>query len=499
MAALEGRLRLDLSRKGQVIKRVEKKNNVTSLFQNAVLEGDFQYLCDRSKIVPERFFDGCLLTDKANDANLSMIAGNSEVVAQAGNDSYTGTNSKRGNYIPLESSHFYSPKDGFTKVWRWDNSQGNGKINSVCLCPHELAIFDYIEGGKYPAMSDGVRTQDFNSPNLPLGYSNINGYNVEETYLKSIAHLTIVDYANSRGYYIRVSSDFLKILIDEYEVSTSRVKLLSNPDYVVRQIGSTHTISLANALPSPLSRFGNYPFTLCYTGDTFHIVAYECFTESGVEKVTIRDIAIPKADPTVYTETYKTFSDAWLYPFTAYSDLSGNITLIKDGFIYNATDGYIYGLGKNGGENGNPAMLRFNLDTLQIKAYDISFAPPEWNSDANGYNQTQSILLPNGDFFKFYCWKTRNNSFINGSGYSYYFHNDKIYVVAPNISADGNDRRFTAMNEGKGTIFDTSSLYVLLTQLNLIYPYVSTVANLDEEITKTYDSDMTLTYTIREV
>lgn len=493
--ALQGYMRLDLSRKGQVVKRVEKKNTITSLFQNAVLEGDFQYLCDRSKIVPESFYDGCRLTDKANNASLSIIAGDSETIAQAGNDTYTGPNSKRGSYIPLESSRFYNPKDGFTKVWRWDNASGNGKINSVCLCPHELAIFDYIEGGKYPATADGARTQDFNHPNKVLGYSEISGYNVETTFLSSIAHLTIVDYANSRGYYIRVSPDFLKVLIDEYEVSTSRVKLLSQPDYVVRQIGSTHTITLATALPSNLTRFGDYPFTVCYTGDTFHIVAYEAFTESGVEKVTIRDIAIPKADPTTYTETTKVFSDVWLYPFTAFGEPSGNIAMQKDGFIYNATDGYIYGLGKEGGTNGTPSMLRFDLNTLQVKAYDISFAPPERQGNANGYNQASSILLPNGDFFKFYIWKQQNNA-ITGNNYSYYYHNDKVYAVAPLL---GNPRRITAMNEGKGTVFDTGFLYTLMTQLNVIYPYVSTVANLDEEVNKTYDTDMTLTYTVREV
>lgn len=494
--ALEGRLRLDLSRKGKVVKRVEKKNTITSLFQNAILEGDFQYLGDRSKIVPESFFDGCLLTDKANNASLSIIAGDSEIIAQAGNDTYTGTNSKRGSYIPLESFHFSSPTDGFTKVWRWGNASGNGKINSVCLCPHELAIFDYIEGGKYPATSDGARTQDFNPPNKVLGYSEISGYNVESTFLSSIAHLTIVDYTNARGYYIRVSSDFLKVLIDEYEVSTSRVKLLSSPDYVVRQIGSTHTITLATALPSGLTRFGDYPFTVCYTGDTFHIVAYEGFTESGVEKVTIRDIAIPKADPTTYTETFKTFSDVWMYPFTAFGEPSGNIAMSKDGFIYNATDGYLYGLGKNGGTNGTPSMLRFDLNTLQVKAYDISFAPPERQGDANGYNQASSILLPNGDFYKFYIWKYQNNGAITGNNYSYYYHNDKVYAVAPLL---GGPRRFTAMNEGKGTVFDTGFLYTLMTQLNVIHPYVSTVANLDEEVNKTYDTDMALTYTVREV
>lgn len=505
--ALEGRLRLDLSRKGKVVKRVEKKNTITSVLQNAILEGDFQNLCDRSNINPELFFDGVQMTDKRNNASLSMIAGDSEIVAMAGNDTYTGPNAKRGSYIPLESRHFTDPSDGFTKIWRWDNASGNGKINSVCLCPHELAIFDYKEGSKFPAYNGSDRTQDYNPPNKPLGYSLIGGqaYQDETTFMKSIAHLTIIDYEKGIGFYVCVSQDRTKIYIDEYEVSTTRVRLLTTPDYIIRQIGSRHTISLATALPEQLTRFGDYPFTLAFTGDTFHVIAFSNFTEGGVEKTTLRDIAIPTNNLETYTETSHTYSDVWVYPFTAFGDRSGNITLIKDGFVYidKTTDGnrehYLYGLGKEGGANGTPAMLRFDLESSDVRAWDLSFAPPEQQGDGNGYNQTQSILLPNGDFYKFYIWKAINRDAIEATAHSYYFHNGKVYAVAQMTTLHGGRRRFTAMNGGKDTIIDTGFLYGLYTELNLIHPYVSTVANLDEEVTKTYEFDMTLEYTVREV
>lgn len=498
---LEGTLQLDLCRKGIVVKRVEKKNTITSLFADAILDGDFQHLMNRQNINPESWFNGCLLTDKPNNANISMIAGNSEIVACAGGagTAYAGSFLKRGNFIEADSHTFTTPTLGFTHTWRWDYSYGNGHIESVCLCPSELGIFDYIDGAMLPALdSDNNRSKDFNPPNKALGYSNVSGYDVEETYLNSIAHLTIIDYANGIGYYVHVSSDST-ILIDEYAIATSRVRVLSNPDYVLQRLGTTHTISLATALPRDTG-WGDRWFTLCYTGDTFHIIAITHFTENNIEKATLRDIAIAKSDMSTYTETYHTYSNVWLYPFTNWSGADGHGTLIKDGLIYNATDGYIYGIGKNGGSNGTPSMLRFDLASSDVKVYDLSFAPPEQQGDGRGYNQTESILLPNGDFYKFYIWKQDTNASIRNNQHSYYFHNDKVYAVAPMLTTVGRRRRFNAMNEGKGTLIDTGYTYGLYTELNVLHPYVSTVANLGgDAVNKRSDMTMTLTYKIREV
>lgn len=476
--ALEGRLRLDLSRKGQVVKRVEKKNTITSLFQNAVLEGDFQYLCNRSKIVPELFFDGCLLTDKANNANLSMIAGDSEIIAQAGNNTYTGTNSKRGSYIPLESSHFTSPTDGFTKVWRWDNASGNGRINSVCLCPSAIGIFDFAENTTPP---------DGNPPNYPLGFST-SGSIGDDVYPKTIGHLTIVDYNRGVGYYLTAKTDLTEIYLDEFEVSTTRVRLLSSPDYVVSQIGSRHTYTINGGLPNP---------SVSYTGDAIHIMSFENRTINSVPSVVLRDLKIDVEDLTNYTELAShTYSDVTLCTYRGgIQDFEGNILLVKDLFVYDDTNKYVYNLGY---VNSVGKMLRFNIsqDSNQVKAYDVSFAPP-LDGESGIQNNGASILLDNGDFFK-----TNYLNMASGN-YIYYYHNDKVYAVAP-VYRQGSEAIYS-VNGGKGTVFfltnwgkraGTNRVY---TELNLFYPYVSTVANLDEEVNKTYDTDMTLTYTVREV
>lgn len=269
----EGTLRLDLSRKGKVYKRVETKNTVTTLVQDTFLDGNFGYLLERDKAIPENWFDGCLLTDKQNDPSLSMIAHDSEVTAQAGNDTYTGLNPKRGSYIPLDSGTFTDPTLGFRKVWKWDNAYGNGKINSVCLAPHETAIFDY---------QTGALPIDGNPPNKPLGYSLISG---EGTYADnfdtSISHLSVIDYNTGKGYYLSLSSARTDLFINEYEVSCSRVRILGDPDHVVRKV-ARHSIPISPALPAPTG-FGDFWITFSYTGDAFHILSFENYTDSGVE------------------------------------------------------------------------------------------------------------------------------------------------------------------------------------------------------------------------
>ena len=496
MKQYEGTLRLDLSRRGRVYKRVEQKNTVTALVQDTFLDGNFGYLLGRDNTTIMDYFDGCLLTDKQNNANLCMIAGDSEVVAQAGNDTYTGLNFKRGSYIPLESTTFTEPSLGFTKIWRWDNAYGNGVINSVCLAPHEVAIFDYVEN---------ALPIDGNPPNKPLGYSSISASSADVVteFGSSNSHLNIIDYDTGKGYYVCVSRDCTTVYIDEFEVSTSTIRILGSADHVVRQIGSRHSIIVPTAFPTP-SRFGDYTTTICYTGDAIHIISFSNYTESSVAKVKILDykVLISNLDEFVNpSPTPLIYSDLWLYPFPSSSDAANNLELIKDGFVYNDTDKLLWGIGKEGGSDGTPSMLCFDLTSTNVEAYDISFAPPIRHTDENGYLQTACILLDNGDFYKFF---RANNTLPNF--YSYYYHNDKVYAVSP-LTRMSSNWKLQAVNGGKNTIISnindtninlTTPATRLITQLDILYPYVSTVANLPEEIRKTYEFDMTLSYSIRE-
>ena len=90
----QGHARLDLLRDGNVVHRVEHKNDVTAFVQNAIGKGNFHNLIASSNImkISENWFGGCLLTDNTNDATTMLLDGGSTVVAQASNDSYSGTN-----------------------------------------------------------------------------------------------------------------------------------------------------------------------------------------------------------------------------------------------------------------------------------------------------------------------------------------------------------------------------------------------------------------------
>lgn len=486
MKRFEGTLRLDLSRKGRVYKRVEQKNTVTSLVQDTFLDGNFGYLLGRDKATVMDYFDGCLLTDKANDASLSMIAHESEITAQAGNDTYTGLNYKRGSYVPLESRAFTDPSLGFTRIWRWDNAYGNGKINSVCLCPHETAIFDF-QVGALPI--------DGNPPNKALGYSNLaSGTDID--YADSLAHLNIIDYNTGKGYYVTLAEDATALNIDEFAVSCSSVRILGNPDSVVCQIGSRHSIAMTS-LPAPNSR-GATRIGMSYTGDKIHIIVFENFTENNIEKVRLTDYQVltSNLDELVNpTPTPLVYSDVWLYTSPTWKDSDNNWILVKDWFIYNDTDHYLFGVGKEGGSNGAASMLRFDLTSTAVKSYDLSFAPPIENIDWRGFDPVASILLDNGDFYKF-----RRDNGVLPNYYAYYYHNDKVYAVS-NFSQMANvNPALIAVNGGKNTIIQNKNgSNRLFLRLDSIFPYVSTVANLSEEVNKTYEFDMTLSYSVREV
>lgn len=482
-----GTLTLDLSRKGKVYKRVEQKNDVTALIQDTFLDGNFGYLLERNKSVVMDFCDGCLLTDKQNSAALGMLAHDTTIIAQAGNDTYTGLNNKRGSYIPLESGTFIEPSLGFRKVWKWDNAYGNGRINSVCLAPHEVAIFDYQAGAK---------PIDGNPPNKPLGYSSISDSTTYAAqFSTSNSHLNIIDYNTGKGYYVCLNSDRSALLIDEFEVSCSTVRILGDPDHVVRQIGSRHSIPISPALPAP-STFGDFRVTMCYTGSAIHLLSFSNFTDGGVDKVSILDYKVLTSDLTQFVESSpspKVYSDVWLYPFPSSRDPEGNLELIKDGFIYNETDHYLFDIGRAGGEEGTPSMLRFDLTSTNVKSYDLSFAPPIRHGDGNGWLQAPSILLDNGDFYKF----LRSNNSLPDY-YSYYYHNDQVFAVSP-LTRMSSNVKLQAVNGGKNTIIShINGTNLLITQLDNIHPYVSTVANLSTEVVKTYDFDMTLSYSIRE-
>ena len=192
--------------KREVVKRVQKHNNITPWISDLLHQGNYCQIIEPSKMLPlSQFVNGCLLTDKANDASLSMIAGDSEITAQAGNDSYSGTYSKRGTYNAIESGLI---TNGIRNVWDWGTAYGNGLISSVCCTRSE---FGKTELGTTSAIPDTDAIASF----ILGGNGSYGWYESDDD---TLGRCQIIDYANERGYYVYYSSG--TIGIEVYRVPT---------------------------------------------------------------------------------------------------------------------------------------------------------------------------------------------------------------------------------------------------------------------------------------
>jgi hypothetical protein len=109
-----------------------------------------------------------------------------------------------------------------------------------------------------------------------------------------------------------------------------------------------------------------------------------------------------------------------------------------------------------------------------------------------------SVILPNGDWYKFPT--NAPTEYLN----CLYHHNGTFYRAryhdqfVNNTFANANS--FNSNNYGTIFGFGTASSHSQkFARLDTIFPYVSTVANLDEVVTKSADLTMKLQYEITEV
>ena len=169
---LQGNTRLELLRDGKVVHRVEKHNVISPWLQKAIREGDFGAGIDRNKIMPlTQWFSGCILTDKANCKSntdpgfFGMINQDSNVIAMAGDDAYTGTNTRRGS-ADLSAGATGPITNGYRWTWNWSESFGNGDINSVCLTRAELGKLHFVETGDLDYETDPTLAKTYINESL---------------------------------------------------------------------------------------------------------------------------------------------------------------------------------------------------------------------------------------------------------------------------------------------------------------------------------------------
>ena len=465
--ALQGKLRLDLSRKGQVVKRIEKKNTITAYPDDLMCEGNYGLLIPRERLLPvKQFFEGCVLTDRVNDASISMLHHNANITACAGNDgSYAGTNPKRGRFSALDSSVISSPNGykGYRFVWEWGTAYGNGWIASVCLTKSQLAVAEYFNDGTVPSTD---------APICDLLYDT--GVNATNLY---IGRLHIVDYEREVAYRISYANN--TISIDEYQLSCKNLHLLSrailtNPsDAYQPEFVDTHPIA------QQVANFTEATSSISYTGDKIYIITW-----SGSN---IKAYPINIADWSMGTIVEKTFNEV---TFTNVYNSTYNPYFHKDIILLDGN--YAWCMATTGGV---VKMLKIDLLGATPQVTEEKTIPFSMN-DARFYNGC-CMLMPNGDFYKF---PTKGDVLT-----SMYYHNDTFYQTAIQ-SAFNKGNNANMMASANGNVYGSSLICFADDNYNhnggimiaSMHGFVSTVANLGEAVKKDTDLTMKLTYEITE-
>ena len=141
--------------------------------------------------------------------------------------------------------------------------------------------------------------------------------------------------------------------------------------------------------------------------------------------------------------------------------------------------------------NGQKIVSCSLTNDADVVSYDNPIYTVLGISGTSVYNGS-SVLLPNGDWYKIGNGGTAVN-------YGIYYHNGQFYLVQnPLNSRNVNQSSLHSTGFG-GIIRIGSSRNYASVWLDTCYPFVSTVANLDEAVPKSADLTMKLQYEITEV
>lgn len=442
---IEGQTRLELLRDGKVVKRIEKHNTITGWVGDALSSGNFFNQVQASKIYPlSQWFSGCLLTSGENNAELSMLAGNVDIIAQAGNDAYSGAYTKRGTFNTTESgSGVNNGKCFIRNVWDWATSQGNGTISSICLTRGELGKVE-------------MNTNSVLADNAPVFESIGGSFTISET----LRRCQIIDYDNEKAYKVTYSSG--TITITEYAlINTKRIHLFGGLLDVLGT-GTEHTIS------QELTGFSYRAYSLHYDATNGTISLFG--VTNGGANLYEYEIDISDWTCTATTHTYNGAN------FTEGISYENYLKLDKFPVIGN----YIYCFSDNASKISKCNLSSTDIQQSNNPLYTIygSYAIDEnWVSGV-------SLVYPNGDWLKL---DGRNTN------YTLYYHNGVYYAVK---GITGSLQRYSLVLTTGGTVLsvvdDTNA-----SQLLAPFPYVSTVNNISA-VTKEASMTMKLTYTITE-
>lgn len=453
VSQLHGHTQLDLLRKGKIVHREEKDNTITGWIGNALSAGNFFNQVAADKIYPlSQWFGGCYLTDLPNDATLSMIAGNANITAQAGDDGYSGNNTKRGSFNTIESSSGVNAgKCYITNVWGWPTSSGNGTISSVCLTRGEMGKID---------INDSATALDMVAFNPLLGSSNF-----------AYSPFHAMNPATGKVYSVDYTSGDTKIVVTERFTNTNKIHLLGS---VAGNIESeSHDVPISAAVPS-FSR-ERASVNLDVANGILHFYYWATSGSGSSQVTTLYDYAIDTTD-FESTVTATTLTIQGCHFIANYNFIRGNV-------ILNDWNGHIWAMAD---VNGLTEFVRITTSNLDVDEYPVILSSNgEWWRD----NAAPFLLLNNGDWIKYSGNQNRDPMV------AWFYHNGVVSYVRN--AWNRNLSQYAAVD--LGGVFLESYAYNNIVRVAAGFPYVSTVNNLQTAVTKTADLTMKLTYTISEV
>lgn len=468
------------AKSGRIRQRVEGHNTITPWVANAITKGDFGAMIDRNKIQPlaQNWFGGCLLTDAKNPNGddvpgfFGMIGAESNVVAMAGDDAYTGTNHKRGS-ADFTAGATGPMAHGYRFVWRWSENQGNGHIESVCLTRPNLGKVQFIENGNFDYEDDLT---------LPKTYANDRLSNGLITITEAMEDLSVIDYEREKGFKIYIDNYDSEttegdLCIEEYALNTWHTHIIGASGDVREKIGSTHIIHL-----DTIKYYTSRPkISVSYTGGLLHVILFPSGNGKLIDYV---------VNPEDYTALYATYDmDYTGISFCEYGTNFPNLNhnLLKDAFYieYEGNKPYLYGIAE---VQSVVRIVKCNL----LSSEDVT----DLQDDplATDYNGVW-IGLPNGDKYKQLLQSTS----------ALYYHNGKFYktnLMDTHVQGTQNQGIHGGGVYGTNIIkTDTNrdaSYYKM--SLDAFFPWVSTVYNLpnNEIVDKNISMTMSLVYELTE-
>lgn len=442
---LHGHTKLELMRGSEVVHRIEKDNTITNYVTNVLNKGNYNYGINRGKIMPlSQFFNGCFLTDITNTSGglpVNMLDGSAEIVAQAGNSTNSSNYLKRGSINNYET---HSLSNGYQFCWDWNQNQGLGTINSVCLTKGALGGFEY-----------GATASDIYDNDVAINEV------ISDSIIATVAPLNIIEYENEIGYKISYASSTITISV--YKLNTKQYHLSGDPMGMIDNAPiATYNIS------QTIKNYGTNTTTVSDTASEIVIVSY---VNNGD---TMHLYRIDKTTFTCTADEDIVFTGAH---FTPVSDV-----LMKD--VHPIVGNYMYALSDN-----STKVLKLDLVN---KVVDSTISAPTTGLSGRDINGC-CCVLPNGDIIKF-NYEHGSTSYVTKN---YYIHNDVAYVCNIYIGGFGYGQEVTAIHyTGYGTAIFSNGYDAI--KLHTLAPAVSTINDLNSPVTKTITLAMRLTYRLTE-